>query len=131
MDAGSSPHPSGASKINVTPDLSRVPPLHLLQPPSTPLHPFPSISTLFPSWTYFSPLITAAAAGTGKEGRQGIEGKGVAARRWRCPFDSNQIDHFKSVRPLLRSSSTSLSAKSDGHGDHLALLLPLPPSLVP
>ena len=73
---GPSPlNPSGASKINVTPDLSRVPPL---QPPSTPLHPFPSISTLFPSWTYFSPLITAAAAGTGKEGRQGIEGKGVA-----------------------------------------------------
>ena len=27
--------------------------------------------------------------------------------QWRCPFDSNQIDHFKSVRPLRSSSSLS------------------------
>ena len=114
LDPGSAfpPNPSRASKINVTPDLSRVPPLHL-QPPFTPLHPFPSISTLFPSWTYFSPLITAAA-GTGKEGRRGKGralqrgGGGVLLTRIKSTTSNPSARCCARPRPSLLSPSLSL-----------------------
>ena len=62
----------------------------------------------------------------GQEREEGRFSRSTAARRRRCPFDWNQIDHFKSVRPLRSSSSPLPPSPSFSVGNYHHCTAPPP-----